>query len=47
MEPLSATSRAANLQRLAQDQFDVLVIGAESLEREWLLMLLHVATVSH
>jgi len=27
MEPLSATSRAANLQRLAQDQFDVLVIG--------------------
>jgi FAD dependent oxidoreductase len=27
MEPLAATARAAYLQRLAEDQFDVLVIG--------------------
>ena len=27
MEPLAATARTANLERLAQDQFDVLVIG--------------------
>ena len=27
MEPLAATARAAYLERLAQEQFDVLVIG--------------------